>query len=160
MIVRVARTEDGAAIARSVAAAFGRLDEAAIIEGVRGEGAVLTELVAEWNGEVAGYVMFSRLGAQPNKLVAGLGPLAVAPDCQNRGLGASLVLRGLAHCQGLGCEACVVLGDPAYYGRFGFTAAPPEIRSPYTGLAAFQAIEFVPGALGLPIALAYPAAFG
>jgi predicted N-acetyltransferase YhbS len=66
----------------------------------------------------------------------------------------------LETCRALGVKACVVLGSPAYYGRFGFTSAPATIISPYAGLSAFQALEFETGVLAQPISIAYPSAFG
>ena len=50
----------------------------------------------------------------------GLGPLSVAPAWQGRGVGQALVQDGLRALEALGAAGCVVLGDPAYYGRFGF----------------------------------------
>ncbi|MEN3277861.1 MAG: putative acetyltransferase [Massilia sp.] len=54
----------------------------------------------------------------------GLGPLAVMPARQGRGIGAALVEAGLAALDALGAAGCVVLGEPAYYGRFGFRHEP------------------------------------
>lgn len=159
MIVRQAGAADAKAITGVVAAAFGRLDETRIVAGVRDEGAVVAELVVQEQDHIVGHVLFSRLTAAPPLFVVALAPLAVAPDYQNRGYGASLVLRGLAACQSSGAQACVVLGAPAYYGRFGFTAAPETLRSAYAGTPAFQSIAFVAGVLGRPVQLTYPRAF-
>jgi predicted N-acetyltransferase YhbS len=52
-----------------------------------------------------------------------LGPVAVAEDCRDRGIGAELVKRGLREARRLGYDAVVLVGDAPYYGRFGFTAA-------------------------------------
>ena len=55
----------------------------------------------------------------------GLGPISVVPACQGRGIGAQLMRQALAQLQALpGAAGCVVLGDPAYYTRFGFRAEP------------------------------------
>jgi putative acetyltransferase len=53
----------------------------------------------------------------------GLGPLAVLPVRQKTGVGSALARAGLDACRQLGHPWCVVLGDPAYYGRFGFSRA-------------------------------------
>ncbi|MBA3413822.1 MAG: N-acetyltransferase, partial [Chloroflexia bacterium] len=67
---------------------------------------------------------------------------------------------GLAALRGRGVPAAVVLGEPAYYGRFGFSAgAAARIRSPFSG-PALQALELALGGLGSGVGEArYHAAF-
>jgi putative acetyltransferase len=61
----------------------------------------------------------------------------------------------------LGADAVVVLGHPAYYPRFGFSAeAAKPLVSPYAGSPAFMALELIPGALAATRRVFYPAAFG
>jgi len=50
-----------------------------------------------------------------------LGPVAVAGDCRDRGIGAALVRRALREAHRLGHDAVMLVGDPPYYGRFGFS---------------------------------------
>ena len=50
----------------------------------------------------------------------GLGPVAVAPERQGAGIGAALINAGLDELRARGAAGCVLLGDPAYYERFGF----------------------------------------
>jgi predicted N-acetyltransferase YhbS len=50
-----------------------------------------------------------------------LGPVAVAEDCRSRGLGAALVRRAIQTARKLGYGAIVLVGDPEYYNRFGFS---------------------------------------
>jgi putative acetyltransferase len=159
VIIRAAVADDHAAIAAVVGAAFGRPDEAVIVEEVRAGGEALVELVAESGGEIVGHILFSRMTCEPEMLVAGLGPLAVAPSRQGAGAGSRLTRDGLDACRRLGARGCVVLGDPGYYGRFGFVTAGEHIDCRFSGLPAFQALELRPGALTREIALAYPAAF-
>ena len=141
-----------------VVAAFGRDEEADIVEAVRAADGALVELVAEDDDRIVGHVLFNRMScAVP---LAGLAPLSVAPSHQRIGIGGALTRAGLDACRGLGIKGCVVLGDPAYYGRFGFTRAPATLSSPYAHLAAFQALAFEPGVLDRPLAAAYPSAFG
>jgi putative acetyltransferase len=162
VVIRPAAPADYAAISQITTAAFGGPEggEAGIIEGVRREGAVLAEFVAEDDGAVVGHVLFSRMRADPPRLVAGLGPLAVTPGRQNSGLGQALSMAGVAACRELGAEAIVVLGHPNYYPRFGFSAeAAAQIASPYAGRPSFMAMALRPGALDQPIKVDYPAAF-
>jgi predicted N-acetyltransferase YhbS len=50
-----------------------------------------------------------------------LGPVAVAEDCRSRGLGGAMVRRAIQTARKLGYGAIVLVGDPAYYNRFGFS---------------------------------------
>lgn len=59
----------------------------------------------------------------------GLGPISVSPDHQGQGIGSKLMKASLAELQRLGGLGCVVLGNPAYYGRFGFKAYPGLVLS-------------------------------
>ncbi|MEM9139843.1 MAG: N-acetyltransferase [Pseudomonadota bacterium] len=87
-------------------------------------------LVAEVSGSIAGHIAFSacRIDGADGQ-AALLGPLAVHPAHQRRGLGRALIDAGLAGLRDSGVLVCCVLGDPAYYGRYGFRAeaglAPP-----------------------------------
>jgi putative acetyltransferase len=135
--------------------------EVRIIDALRTAGDVIVELAAIEAGEVVGHAMFSRLTVDPaNRKMAALGPVCARIDRQRGGVGAALIREGLARCAAQGCDAVVVLGDPGYYGRFGFTLeAAKALQSEYSG-PHFQALELRPGALaGGPWRVAYPRAF-
>lgn len=160
-MIRHARTSDHALIRAVLDAAFGRGHEGDIVEHLRADGDVIFELVEEEAGEITGHLVFSRLWADSNNLYAALGPLAVRPDVQRAGTGDRLTRVGLETAKEFGAHAVVVLGHPAYYPRFGFTAqAAQNLSSPYSGLAAFMALEIEPGALDQRLVIAYPDAFG
>ena len=59
-------------------------------------------------------------GGTPPEGVLLLGPLAVHPDRHGNGIGQALVDRGIAAARAQGHRAAILVGDPAYYGRFGF----------------------------------------
>jgi putative acetyltransferase len=163
VIVRPATPDDHAAIRAITTAAFDQSNgnEARIVEGVRAEGLALIELVAEAGGEVVGHVLFNRMRTEPDRAIAGLGPLAVAPPAQRTGVGSALARAGIEACRAAGMEAVVVLGHPPYYPRFGFSAeAAVNIASPFSGRSAFMAMALKPGALDRPVRVDYPAAFG
>ncbi len=66
--------------------------------------------------------------------IVALAPLAVAAAWRRRGVGAALVRASLEELRASGCDLVLVLGDPAYYGRFGFEpAADLALRTPYDG---------------------------
>lgn len=99
--------------------------EAAIVDALRAAGGLSLSLVAELEGAVVGHVAFSPVRIEGAELGwLGLGPVSVAPTAQRRGIGTALVEAGLARIRADGAAGCVVLGDPAFYRRFGFTADP------------------------------------
>lgn len=133
-------------------AAFGRSAEAELVRTLRASARPGLSLVAELEGELVGHVFFSPVrieGPAASPLAAGLAPLAVAPEQQRRGAGSALVRAGLEACVALEWRAVFLLGDPAYYARFGFElAAPRGLR--YESEAfdpGFQLVELEPGAL-------------
>jgi putative acetyltransferase len=159
-MIRYATPADRAAIRSVVEAAFGRPDEARLVERLRSAEDAMFELVAVEGGEVVGHIMFSRLWADRDDLYAALAPLAVRPALHRSGLGSRLVRAGLESAPQFGAVGVVVLGDPAYYGRFGFTAeAAAQVNAPFRGLAAFQALALCEGAFDAPMTIAYPEAF-
>jgi len=113
--------------------------EGPIIDALRQAGALALSLVAEAGGRVVGHVAFSPVAiAGPAGAAVGwygLGPVAVAPARQGQGIGSMLVAEGLARLRGRGAAGCVVLGEPHYYGRFGFRADPglvlPDVPAEY-----------------------------
>jgi putative acetyltransferase len=160
-VVRAPKPKDFPAIHAVEAAAFGREDEALLVENVRAEGAALVELVAEEEGQIVGHILFSRMTCEPMKRIAGLAPVAVRPDAQRRGWGQALCRAGIEELRRMGAEAVVVLGHVDYYPRFGFSReAAKLITSPYAHLDGFMAMELVTGALAAPIKADYPRAFG
>ena len=144
-------------------AAFGGRAEADLAVALYGAGDALFGLVAEESGRIVGHILFSRLPIETaggTILAAALAPLAVLPSRQGQGIGSALVRQGLAHCREQDVPAVVVLGDPAYYSRFGFRAETArDLRAPWSG-PHLMAIELVPGGMGPGPGLArYPAAF-
>ena len=139
---------DAAAIAALTDAAFRDAPhrsgtEAAIVAALREDGVLALSLVAEDDdGMLAGHVAFSPVrlsGGEPGWF--GLGPVSVVPDRQGRGIGAALVRAGLARLRAEGADGCVVLGDPAYYARFGFVA-DARLQLPGVPPAYFQVQVF------------------
>ena len=129
VVVRPEAPADAPVVAEVVAAAFGRSDEADLVERIRTSVYFVPELalVAEVRGVVVGHVLLSRVALEgpsgPPRTVLALAPLAVRPDHQDRGIGTKLVELGLSRAEVAGEALVVVLGAPGYYGRFGFEPA-------------------------------------
>jgi putative acetyltransferase len=99
--------------------------EAAIVDRLRAGGALTIGLVAEIDGALVGHVAFSPVTIDgKHDRWFGLGPVAVLPDRQRQGMGQALIRAGLERLTEMEAAGCVVLGDPGYYGRFGFTSDP------------------------------------
>lgn len=92
-----------------------------IVEALRAAGALEISLVAEVVGRVVGHIAFSRasVGGAPSGWYL-LGPVAVLPEYQGRGVGRALVEAGLHELRARGASGCVLVGDPAFYQRLGF----------------------------------------
>lgn len=149
MLIRNETASDIPAISRLVTEAMLLLPqstgtEAAIVEKLRAEGALALSLVAEDEGEVVGYLVASeaRIGTQDGWGL--IGPLAVLPSRHRQGIGSALMAEALRRLRATSRGAALV-GDPAYYSRFGFrafpglgvTGCPPEVVQalPFDGTA-------------------------
>lgn len=146
------------------AAAFGRVDEADLVDRLRVDGLVRLSLVAIEDDEVVGHVLFTALPVSVDGRAVDalcLAPVSVHPDYQGSGVGSMLIRDALARLGESGFEAVIVVGHPGYYPRFGFSAAlAAKLSAPFSG-EAFMALELIEGALsGQSGQVRYPAAFG
>ena len=130
MIITDERAGDEARIAEITREAFaltphGSGAEAQIVAALRQAGALTLSLVAIEGIQLVGHIAFSavEIPDMPSGLY-GLGPVSVRPGSQRQGIGDALVRAGLERLRDMGAAGCVVLGDPEYYRRFGFCAAP------------------------------------
>ncbi|MDC5807704.1 N-acetyltransferase [Vibrio europaeus] len=122
MLIRTEAPADILAIDRLLKSTFETEAEADLVMKLRENGRRTLSLVAcNDEGEVVGYVLFSPVTLDGNDYNwQGLAPLTVDEKYRRQGLAADMVKEGLASLREFGYPACVVLGDPAYYGRFGF----------------------------------------
>jgi len=130
VMIRPETPADHAAIRDILVAAFANhpyshQTEHLIVEGLRADGALTVSLVTELDGNVIGQIAFSpvKIDGRDCGWLA-LGPVAVAPGFQKRGIGQALVKEGLKQIRGLGAQGCVLVGDPAFYLRLGFENNP------------------------------------
>ena len=111
--------------------AFPEEDLLPLVRDLLREPATALSLVAFADKALAGHVIFTRCGiAGGNEKVALLGPLAVAPAWQRQGIGSAIVRAGMQMLENVGASHVYVLGDPAYYSRFGF-APEASVAPPY-----------------------------
>lgn len=125
VLIRTEAPADILAVDRLLKSTFATEAEANLVMKLRENGHRTLSLVAcSDEGEVIGYVMFSPVTLEGEDLNwQGLAPLAVSEAYRKKGIAADLVREGLDSLLEFGYPACVVLGDPAYYGRFGFEAS-------------------------------------
>jgi putative acetyltransferase len=134
---RPAEPGDAAGIRRVLITAFPTAAEADLVERLEQDGDAAISLAAVEQGEIVGHILLSRMDVEGDGRRFGalaLGPLAVLPGFQGSGIGGALIGSALGIAKALGEEMVFVLGDPDYYGRFGFTAeAAAPFDSPYAG---------------------------
>lgn len=144
-------TGDTRAIRRVHELAFDSSAEAHLVDLLRSRGVATISLVAEVGGEIVGHILFSPVSIDPpvhgwNAL--GLAPIGVIPEQQRQGIGKALVNEGLERCKELGIHLVVVLGDPAYYTKFGFWRASEfGLSNEYQVDNHFLLLELSPGVL-------------
>ncbi|KNX38475.1 GNAT family N-acetyltransferase [Luteipulveratus halotolerans] len=162
MLIRREQPADIEAIREVTAAAFrgvehsappvepgGDPGEATLVTWLRADGGWVPELslVAVDGDALVGHVVCTR-GTLDGRPALGLGPLSVSPDRQRAGVGSALMHSVLGAADALGEPLVVLLGDPAYYSRFGFVpartlgvAAPDEAWGDYFQVRTLSAYD-------------------
>lgn len=127
MLIRAERDADRSGIAALLAAAFAGPDghpaEVALVERLRESPAWIPDLsmVAEIDGELVGHCLCTRAVVDETPVLA-LGPIAVTPGRQGRGIGAAMMLETIDKATDMSERLIGLVGDPSYYRRFGFVA--------------------------------------
>lgn len=152
LTIRAETAADIPAVRRVNELAFGRPNEAALVDRLRAAARPHISLVAVRAAQVVGHIFFSPVTLEAEDAacaILGLAPLAVVPEYQRQGIGAQLVRAGLSACRRLGCAVVVVLGHPEYYPRFGFVPASRKgLRCEYpVPDEVFMVAELTPNAL-------------
>ncbi len=123
-IIRGERESDIAGITAVQDAAFkGSKAESEIVSRLRSRGKLAISLVFDDDGTIAGHAAYSPISYKNRPIGIALGPVAVLPKRQKLGIGTKLILEGNAAAFHKNYENIFVLGDPAYYRRFGFEPA-------------------------------------
>lgn len=130
VVIRPEQHGDHAGIATLLKAAFDGAVEADLVARLRDDNDIVLALVAvAADSRIVGYLVCPRLQlAEDDRSspIAGVAPLAVAPADQRRGIGSALMIAGIERLRQQREALVFVLGDPAYYSRFGFDRAAAE----------------------------------
>lgn len=134
--IRPEKSSDYPLITQINEQAFGRPNEARLIELIRQSQHYIPELsfVAEDQGTVVGHILLSWIDLVGEKTypVLGLAPLAVQPAFQKQGIGSQLVQVSLNQAELRGDSLVIVLGEPNFYSKFGFQPSVNyQIQSPF-----------------------------
>lgn len=143
--IRESLPTDIAAIEKLYPDAFPDEDLLPVVRELLREGSTVLSLVGITDQTLVGHVVFTicSIAGRTDK-VALLGPLAVAPNWQRRGIGGALIREGFQRLKSDGVSQVYVLGDPAYYGRFGFepdSGVTPPYPLPEEWNRAWQSIS-------------------
>src|ERR1051326_5948659 len=135
IVIRTEMSKDQEAIHQVNKSAFGRINEADLVDTLRRHSYLHISLVAIIDNQVVGHIFFSPVSIElgDSAIAAlGLGPMAVLPEFQNQGIRSKLVREGLEECKRIGYYIVVVLGHSQYYPKFGFVPAKTKgLRSEY-----------------------------
>lgn len=158
--IRESAAEDMAAIETLYPDAFPEEDLLPVVRDLLRERTGIVSLVAIVDRAVAGHVVFTSCGiAGTAATVSLLAPLAVASARQRQGVGGALVREGLRRAAEAGAEGVYVLGDPGYYGRFGFEPddrvappypLPPDWRDAWQSLGLREKTLPLDGKISVP----------
>ncbi|MBP6861709.1 MAG: N-acetyltransferase [Neisseriaceae bacterium] len=144
LVIRKEYPEDIDSITQLITVAFKNEEysshtEQFIVKALRSKEQLTVSLVAVEGGKVVGHVAISPVQLSTGTSGwYGLGPISVLPDHQGQGVGSALMKAALTELEHAGGIGCVVLGDPNYYGRFGFKTHP-ELELPGVPQEYFQA---------------------
>ncbi|MCC6906855.1 MAG: N-acetyltransferase [Phycisphaerales bacterium] len=148
MLIRPEEPRDADSIHAVLAVSFPTDAEARLVDALPGGGHLTVSMVAIDEDRVIGHVAFSPVRAESGAAGVGLAPVAVLESHRRRGIGAALIEAGLDACRSLDAGWAVVLGEPAYYSRFGFVAASQfGLHDEYEGGDVFQALELRAGSM-------------
>jgi putative acetyltransferase len=141
IIIRPEQPQDEEALFQMYRRACGRLHEARLLDTLRENRRLFLSLAAWQENQAVGGVAFSSASLAlpvPELTLAALAPLAVLPAQRRQGIGSTLVRLGLQRCRERQVDGVVVVGDPAWWGKFGFVAAAaynwrgePPIPAPF-----------------------------
>jgi putative acetyltransferase len=116
-----------------------------VIDRLRKQGALTLSLVAVIDGRIVGHIAFSpAANSEQAEGWYALGPISVEPDRQGLGIGSMLVRDGLTRLRAQDAKGCILMGNPAYYQRFGFEvtprSCPPDLPASHFMTISFKVL--------------------
>ena len=171
LLIRASAHEDMAALDSLYPEAFPNENLTPLVRDLLDDAVDVISLVGTIDNQIVGHVVFTKCGVAGERANSALlGPLAVSPSWQGRGIGSVLVRAGLQHLDDASVERVYVLGDPSYYGRFGFQAEysvqppflstddmPPEWKGAWQSMDVDETAKPASGELSLPAPWLKPA---
>ena len=149
--IRQEKPEDVVAIRYVLEQAFRGASEANLVDILRQASKASISLVAIYDRQIVGHILFSPVTIAPEQIGfngIGLAPVGVLPEFQRKGIGSKLIREGLEECKKAGYDIVVVLGNPHFYSRFGFSPASDYgLGNEYNAGEHFMAMELKKGAL-------------
>jgi putative acetyltransferase len=155
MTIRRETPGDIASVYKINTAAFGRNAEADLVDALRQSGNLVLSIVAEVADDNGTLSVIAHVGFSPMTLLSpdgerqyptgiwGMGPVAVMPAYQQQGMGSAIVRGALETARADGAEIIFLLGNPAFYGRFGFQLARDfELRWEHGAESHFQVYAY------------------
>jgi len=159
--IRESTREDLAAIEALYPEAFPDEELLPLVRELLSDPVIAVSLVCTIDRRIVGHAIYTRCGVVGHSVsVALLGPLAVTPARQRRGVGTALVRDGLRRLQDTDVTRVFVLGSPTYYGRFGFTPErlvdppfqlPPEWDDAWQSQSVGETLKPIAGRLSVPL---------
>jgi len=145
--LRAETLQDRSTIFDIVKRAFGRAEEAELVDMIRDRGNCRVSEVALDDDSIVGYVLASPISFEPLNTLncIAIGPIAVVPEKQGGEIGSALMNHAIQLATEQGVDAIFLLGHPSYYSRFGF--ASTHIENEYGATDAFMALEISVGCL-------------
>jgi putative acetyltransferase len=153
LTIRPEHPSDSPAIAHLIQSAFADGNETSdFVRDVRAQTEICLAQVVVKDSAIVAHAQYVRVPVTMDGRAlraAYLSCLSVTPALKHQGIGSTLVRQGLADLRAARFETVLLLGDPKYYGRFGFSSElARKIRAPHNQRGdGFQAVELVAGAL-------------
>lgn len=150
-MIRRATESDADAIREIHEQAFGRREEARLVESLAKGPWIVLSLVVEREGSPIAHLLLTRLEIHANGVSLpslALAPVSVLPAYQHRGVGSKMIQASLDLARNMQEASVFVLGAPEYYGRFGFRNELTQDLSCDYKCDAWMALELMPQALG------------
>lgn len=136
--VRDATPADAADIRALTTRAFGRNDEALLIDALEKDESSLLQIVATMDDQIVGHLLVYPVGVYQRMGAVGIGPMSVDPWVQREGIGKGLMDFCVSGLKAAGVPLIFVLGHADYYPKFGFRVSTTDpFETPIKGPSFF-----------------------